>query len=58
MDNLRAVLKIVLSKIPPGEILNETITYNNMTRDTFVKLAGYYVKNYSNNELQNIFLLD
>lgn len=55
MDNLRAVLKIVLSKIPPDEILNESFSYDHITKNNFVKLAGYYVKNYSNDELGNMF---
>ena len=55
MDNLRSVLKIVLSKIPAHEILNDRIRYNNITREDFVKIAGYYVKNYSNDELENMF---
>lgn len=55
MDNLRSVLNITLSKIPPKEILNNKIYYNNITKDTFVKLAGYYVKRYSNDELDNLY---
>ncbi len=55
MINLRSVLSIVLSKIPPGEILRNHIQYNNITKETFVKLAGYYVKNYSNDELDNLY---
>ena len=55
MDNLRSVLSIVLSKIPPGEILNHKIPYDDITKEKFVQLAGYYVKNYSNDELENLF---
>lgn len=55
MDNLRAVLSIVLSRIPPREILKNHIRYNDITQDVFVKLSGYYVKNYSNDELENLF---
>lgn len=55
MDNLRSVLSIVLSKIPPREILREEIHYDDITMEKFVKLAGYYVKNYSNDELGNLF---
>ncbi len=55
MDNLRSVLSIVLSKIPPREILENLVMYNNITKEIFVKLAGYYVKNYSNDELENLF---
>lgn len=55
MDNLRSVLSIVLSKIPSGEILNDAISYDNITGKDFVKIAGYYVKNYSNDELNNMF---
>ncbi len=55
MDNLRTVLNIVLSKIPPTEILKNKICYNSITMEKFVKLAGYYVKNYSNDELENLF---
>lgn len=55
MNNLRSVLSIVLSKIPPRKILREEISYNNITRETFVQIAGYYVKNYSNDELENLF---
>ena len=51
MDNLRSVLSIVLSKIPPGEILNHNIQYDDITKEKFVQLAGYYVKNYSNDEM-------
>lgn len=55
MDNLRTVLSIVLNRIPSNEILRGNIVYNNITKDIFVKLAGYYVKNYSNDELENLF---
>lgn len=55
MDNLRTVLNIVLSKIPPIEILKNNICYNSFTAERFVRLAGYYVKNYSNDELENLF---
>lgn len=55
MDNLRSVLNIVLGKIPAGEILSERVSYNNITEESFVKLAGYYVKNYTNDELKNLF---
>lgn len=55
MDNLRTVLSIVLSKIPPAEILSNRIQYDDITKDKFVQLAGYYVKNYSNDELENLF---
>lgn len=55
MDNLRSVLSIVLSKIPSNEILNGKISYNHMSKETFVKLTGYYVKNYSNDELENMY---
>ena len=55
MDNLRSVLNIVLGKIPAGEILRERVSYNNITEESFVKLAGYYVKNYTNDELKNLF---
>lgn len=55
MDNLRSVLNIVLSKIPTSLIVNSEIQYDNITRDTFVKIAGYYLKHYSNDELDNLF---
>ena len=55
MDNLRAVLNIVLSKIPPSIILDSRIQYDNITKDTFVRIAGYYMKHYTNNELENLF---
>lgn len=55
MQNLHSVLSIVLSKIPPGEILNDEIQFDNITMEKFVRLAGYYVKNYSNDELENLF---
>lgn len=55
MDNLRSVLNIVLSKIPTSLIVNSEVQYDNITRDTFVKIAGYYLKYYSNDELDNLF---
>lgn len=55
MDNLRTVLSIVLSKIPPGKILREEIRYDDITKESFIKLAGYYVNNYSNDELDNLY---
>lgn len=55
MDNLRSVLNIVLSKIPTSLIVNSEIQYDNINRDTFVKIAGYYLKYYSNDELDNVF---
>ena len=56
MDNLRSVLSMTLSHIPPTEILNGSISYDNITMEIFVKLSSYYVKNYSNDELENLFL--
>ena len=55
MDNLRSVLNIVLSKIPPSMILDSKIQYDNITKDMFVRIAGYYIKYYTNNELENLF---
>lgn len=55
MDNLRSVLNIVLSKIPTSLIVNSEIQYDNINRDTFVKIAGYYLKYYSKDELDNLF---
>lgn len=55
MDNLRSVLNIVLSKIPTSLIVNSEVQYDNITRNTFVKIAGYYLKHYSNDELYNLF---
>lgn len=55
MDNLRSVSNIVLSKIPTSLIVNSEIQYDNINRDTFVKIAGYYLKYYSNDELDNLF---
>lgn len=55
MNNLHTVLSIVLSKIPPKEILNNEIQYDKITMEKFVRLAGYYVKNYSNDELESLF---
>lgn len=55
MNNLRSVLSIVLSKIPSKSILCNEIQYDCITMNSFVKLAGYYVKNYSNDELENLF---
>lgn len=55
MDNLRSVLNIVLSKIPPSLIVNSEVQCDNITRETFVKIAGYYLKYYSNDELDNLF---
>lgn len=55
MDNLRSVLSITLSKIPPSRILSNEIVCDNITKDVFVNLAGYYVKNYSNDELEKMF---
>lgn len=55
MDNLRSVLNIVLSKIPPSMILDSKIQYDNITKEMFVRIAGYYIKYYTNNELENLF---
>ena len=55
MDNIRSILSITLSKIPANEILNGNIFYNHITLQKFVQLASYYVKNYSNDELSNLF---
>lgn len=55
MNNLRTVLSIVLSKIPSREIFRNEIQFDYITMKNFVKLAGYYVKNYSNDELENLF---
>lgn len=55
MDNIRSILSITLSKIPSTEIFNGNISYNYSSLKQFVQLAGYYVKNYSNDELENLF---
>lgn len=44
-----------MSKIPTSLIVNSEIQYDNINRDTFVKIAGYYLKYYSNDELDNLF---
>ena len=43
MDNLRTALNIVLSKIPPSEMLEAQIRYDDIDEKTFVRLAGYYI---------------
>lgn len=55
MDNLRTALNIVLSKIPPSEMLEAQIRYDDIDEKTFVRLAGYYITHYSNDELRNLF---
>lgn len=55
MDNLRSVLSIVLRKFSASDILKEKVRYDNLTKDKFVQIAGYYIKNYSNDELENLF---
>ncbi len=55
MNNLHTVLSIVLSKIPPKEILSNKIQYDKITMEKFVQLAVYYVKNYTNDELESLF---
>ncbi len=55
MDNIRSILSITLSKIPASEILNGNVFYNHITLQNFVQLSSYYVKNYSNDELENLY---
>lgn len=55
MDNLRAVLGIILGKIPSREVLSDHIRYNNITKENFLHIARHYVKHYSNDELENLY---
>ncbi len=55
MDNLRAVIKNVFCYISPEDILLQHTQYDNVSKDTFVKLGSGYISNYSNDELQNMY---
>lgn len=55
MDNLRAVIKNLFCHISAGQIINETIQYNDIKEITFEQLGNSYIKRYSNNELDNMF---
>ncbi len=55
MDNLRAVIRNLFCYIPPKEILEGRILYDNISEDTFQKLGSGYITKYSNDELRNMY---
>lgn len=55
MDNLRAVIKSLFCHISAGQIINETILYNEIKQDTFEQIGNSYIKRYSNDELDNMY---
>lgn len=55
MDNLRAVIKNLFCYISPQEILRENTTYDNINKDTFVKLGNSYINKYNSDEIHNMY---
>ena len=55
MDNLRAVIKNLFCYISTGEILEETVVYNNISENVFMQLGTGYITKYSNDELSNMY---
>lgn len=55
MDNLRAVVKNLFSRISPYEILKGNTIYDHLDENTFLQLGSGYIMNYSNDELRNMY---
>ena len=54
MDNLRAAIKNLFCFIAPSDILNEKVIYNDIGEELFLKLGNSYMKQYSDDEVQNM----
>ena len=55
MDNLRAAIKNLFCFIAPSDILNEKVIYNHIDEELFQKLGNSYMKQYSDDEVQNMY---
>ena len=55
MDNLRAAIKNLFCFITPSDILNEKVKYNSIDEELFQKLGSSYMKQYSDDEVQNMY---
>lgn len=54
MDNLELILQLLYKKVPARSVLEGKIFYDSFKEDEFLRLAVAYIKNYSENEAQNI----
>lgn len=55
MDNLRAVINNLFCHISPEEILSGNTRYDNVSEETFMQLGRGYIRNYSVDELKNMY---
>ncbi len=55
MDNLRGVIKNLFCYMPPGKILSTDDRYRCIDEDLFVSLGANYIRQYSNDELRNMY---
>lgn len=55
MDNLRAIIKNLFYHMSTGAIAGEAVVYNNISQVTFMNLGNAYMRQYSNDELRNLY---
>lgn len=55
MDNLRAIVRNLFCYIFPEDVLNGKVIFDNIDKDTFIKLGNGYIDRYTNDELENMF---
>lgn len=55
MDNLRGVIKNLFCYIPSGQILSVNDRYKCISEELFVSLGANYIRQYSNDELRNMY---
>lgn len=54
MDNIRNVIKILFRHTSYVEVLKNATKYNDVSKESFIKLAGIYMPGYSNREAENM----
>ena len=55
MDNLQKILEMLFKRVSPEEVIKDKIIYDRFAEKEFVKLSHSYAKNYSDDEMINMW---
>lgn len=55
MKNIKSIIELFLKHVPSQDILRESVLYDNLSLEHFIKLALPYMREYMESELRNIY---
>ena len=55
MDNLQKILEMLFKRVSPEEVIKDKIIYDRFDEKEFIKLSHSYAKNYSDDEMINMW---